>query len=397
VGWGATRRVEYPNRHRPASRGVPAVEGFAAAARCGGDDLERASSGGGKKRKRMEEVAKEEDEEEEAVQESGREDKPVAVVAPAKAGKSTSRNRRKARWSSVRRRRGAARRAKKAAAPRVVKEEQEEEAEAETESSQDVKPAVVKAEKRTGRSRKRARARASGRGRRPGAASKRAKKTTLKKEKVEEEELAAEEEQEAESKPAAAAAPGPELGSPTGKVDRWTAWRYAAGEAALLNILRARGATAGKPAPRGELRAQARRHIGDTGLLDHLLRHVADKVPAGSSERVRRRYNPAGGLEYWLEPAELAATRREAGVDDPYWVPPSGWKLGDPVTPEARALEVQKQVDELAGELDIVKRSPFSSSSLPSLQLQLLCLLAILMNDDASLIRFLNSVSGLLY
>jgi hypothetical protein len=277
-----------------------------------------------------------------------------------------------------------------------VKEEQEEEAEAETESSQDVKPAVVKAEKRTGRSRKRARARSSGRGRRPGAASKRAKKTTLKKEKVEEEELAAAEEEEVESKPPAAA-PGPELGSPTGKVDRWTAWRYAAGEAALLNILRARGATAGKPAPRGELRAQARRHIGDTGLLDHLLRHVADKVPAGSSERVRRRYNPAGGLEYWLEPAELAATRREAGVDDPYWVPPSGWKLGDPVTPEARALEVQKQVDQLAGELDVVKRSPFSSSSLPSLQLQLLCLLAILMNDDASLIRFLNSVSGLLY
>jgi hypothetical protein len=62
VGWGATRRVEYPNRHRPASRGVPAVERFAAAARCGGDDQEHASSGGGaKKRKRMEEVAKEEE------------------------------------------------------------------------------------------------------------------------------------------------------------------------------------------------------------------------------------------------------------------------------------------------------------------------------------------------
>ncbi|KAJ1263936.1 hypothetical protein BS78_09G224800 [Paspalum vaginatum] len=52
----------------------------------------------------------------------------------------------------------------------------------------------------------------------------------------------------------------------------------------------------------------------------------------------------------------MVAVRREACVDDPYWVPPPRWKLGDPVLPEARALEVQKQVDELAGELDIVKR-----------------------------------------
>uniref|UniRef100_K3ZCS4 PTC1-like winged helix-turn-helix domain-containing protein n=3 Tax=Setaria italica TaxID=4555 RepID=K3ZCS4_SETIT len=346
VAWGATRRVEYPSRHRPASHGVPGQATLAAAAaRCGGEDQESAS-GGAKKRKWLEEVEKEEEATAEAMQESGREDKPVV----ANAGKSRSRNRRKARWSSLHRRRGAARRAKKV--PRVVKEEQrdeEAEAEAEAESSQGVKPAVVEAEKTTRGSRKRAGS--SGRGRRPGAA-KRVKKTPLKEEKVVEEELA-EEEEEAESKPAAPA-PGP--ASRRGKVDRWTAWRYAAGEAALLGILRARGACAGKPAPRAELRAQARRHIGDTGLLDHLLRHVADKVPAGSGERVRRRYNPAGGLEYWLEPAELAATRREAGVDDPYWVPPSGWKLGDPVMPEARALEVQKQVEELAGELDVVKR-----------------------------------------
>ena len=115
-------------------------------------------------------------------------------------------------------------------------------------------------------------------------------------------------------------------------------------------------------------------------LLDHLLRHISDKVLAGSGERVRRRYSPSGGLEYWLEPAELAATRREAGVDDSFWVPPPGWKPGDPVSPEARALEVQKQVEELAGELDVVKRSPFSSissSSLSSLLLQHL-LLAVL-------------------
>ncbi|CAL4897620.1 unnamed protein product [Urochloa decumbens] len=349
VGWGATRHVEWVGRHhRPASPGQAAVEGTAgrpaAAARHRGDGHESASAG--KKRKRLEE------EEAAAVQESGREEKPVMVAKAA--GKSRSRNRRKARWSSLRRRRGAARRAKKPT--RVVKEEEE------GESSRDVKPKVEAAETSTParRSRKRAGS-SSGRSRRPAAKRVKKTKTPLKEEKVEEdaeEELpaaAAAEEEEAESKPAASA-PAPSLASPCGKVERWSAWRYAAGEAALVDILRARGAVAGNPAPRGELRARARRHIGDTGLLDHLLRHVADRVPAGSGERVRRRYNPAGGLEYWLEPAGLAAMRREAGVNDPFWVPPPGWKLGDPVSSEARALQVQKQVEELAGELDAVKR-----------------------------------------
>jgi len=44
-------------------------------------------------------------------------------------------------------------------------------------------------------------------------------------------------------------------------------------------------------------------------------------------------------------------------VDDSFWVPPPGWKPGDPVSPEARALEVQKQVEELTGELDVIKSS----------------------------------------
>ncbi|KAF8655648.1 hypothetical protein HU200_060966 [Digitaria exilis] len=355
VGWGATKRLEYPSRHRPASPSQAAVEGMnrlaAAATPCGGEDQQSASVGGGgdKKRKWLEEAGKDDDE---AGKEIGREeDKPVV---PAKAGKSRSRNKRKARWSNLRRRRAARRAAKKAT--RAVKEEQDAAAaaEEEEENSQDVRPAVVEAEKER-KSRKRPGSSAHGRS---PAAAKRAKKGPLKEEKVEEdEELAEEEEEEAESKPATPApASKPERGSPGGKVERWSAWRYAAGEAALLDILRARGAIAGKPAPRAELRAKARRHIGDTGLLDHLLRHIADKVPSGSGERVRRRYNPAGGMEYWLEPAELAAMRREAGVDDPFWVPPPGWKLGEPVTPEARTLEVQKQVVELAEELDVVKR-----------------------------------------
>jgi hypothetical protein len=151
---------------------------------------------------------------------------------------------------------------------------------------------------------------------------------------------------------------GAAVAAPTGMIDRWKATRYATAEASLLAIMRAHGARAGKPVPRAALREEARAHIGDTGLLDHLLRHIADKVAPGGAERFRRRHNAGGGLEYWLEPAELAAVRRKAGVADPYWVPPPGWKPGDPVSPEGYLLEVRKQVEQLAVELAGVRRSP---------------------------------------
>ena len=92
VGWGATRRVEYPSRHRHASPAAPgagtaAVEGTGrrgVPARRGDEDQESISGGGANRRKRLEGVA--------AAEESGREDKPLV----AKAGKSRSRNMRKA-------------------------------------------------------------------------------------------------------------------------------------------------------------------------------------------------------------------------------------------------------------------------------------------------------------
>jgi hypothetical protein len=139
-------------------------------------------------------------------------------------------------------------------------------------------------------------------------------------------------------------------------VDRWTALRYKAAEAALLSVVRSMGARAGTPVPRRQLRDEARKRIGDTGLLDHLLKHTKDKVIPGGSDRLRRRHNADGAMEYWLEPAGLAALRREAGVADPYWVPPPGWKLGDPVSADACALVMKRQVEELATELARVKR-----------------------------------------
>ncbi|XP_062202719.1 protein AMEIOTIC 1 homolog [Phragmites australis] len=321
AGWGVRKHIQYSRRRRAVCGAPPqaVVEEMKrrAAVQCGDGDKDEERSSGAKKRKRLEEMGKDEA----AAVETSQKDNRVVV----RTEKTRSRKRTRSG-----RGRDAARRAKKV--PRVLKGEDEEwnggrkrkrpKEEAAAPAAEESSPEmleVVKMEKTR-----------SGHRRRRDAAKR-----------------------EEESK---TAAPAPKPGSPRGKVDRWSARRYAAAEVALLDILRARGAREGKPLQRGELRAEARRHIGDTGLLDHLLRHVTDKVPAGSTERLRRRYNADGTLEYWLEPAGLAAVRREAGVDDPYWVPPPGWKPGDPVSPEACALEVKKKVEELAGELAVVKR-----------------------------------------
>uniref|UniRef100_A0A0D9VWY8 PTC1-like winged helix-turn-helix domain-containing protein n=1 Tax=Leersia perrieri TaxID=77586 RepID=A0A0D9VWY8_9ORYZ len=145
-------------------------------------------------------------------------------------------------------------------------------------------------------------------------------------------------------------------GDPRRGKERWSAERYAAAERSLLDIMRARGARFGAPVMRPALREEARKHIGDTGLLDHLLKHMAGRVPEGCADRFRRRHNADGAMEYWLEPAELAEVRRQAGVSDPYWVPPPGWKPGDDVSSVAGDLLVKKKVEELAEEVDGVKR-----------------------------------------
>ncbi|GJN23888.1 hypothetical protein PR202_gb11580 [Eleusine coracana subsp. coracana] len=74
-------------------------------------------------------------------------------------------------------------------------------------------------------------------------------------------------------------------GDPRRGKDRWSAERYAAAEKSLLNIMLSRGARYGEPVMRPVLREEARKHIGDTGLLDHLLKHMAGRVPDGSAHR----------------------------------------------------------------------------------------------------------------
>ncbi|KAJ0238107.1 Uncharacterized protein HA466_0242230 [Hirschfeldia incana] len=106
---------------------------------------------------------------------------------------------------------------------------------------------------------------------------------------------------------------------------RWSTHRMRAAEQAMEDILKEVGASFETPISRCELRAIARKRIGDTGLLDHLLRHLDGNVTPGGGERFRRCYNTEGAMQYWLESADLMKIKRESGVPDPTWVPPPWW------------------------------------------------------------------------
>ncbi|XP_031479880.1 protein DYAD-like [Nymphaea colorata] len=140
---------------------------------------------------------------------------------------------------------------------------------------------------------------------------------------------------------------------PKDVLGRWSSDRYRAAQLKLLDIMHAKGAVLGKPILRPELREEARKHIGDTGLLDHLLKHMTDTV-IGNGERFRRRHNSEGAMEYWLEGANLVEQRKEAGICDPFWIPPPNWKPGDEVAqqqtsvPTDLAMELSGIKDELS-------------------------------------------------
>lgn len=121
-----------------------------------------------------------------------------------------------------------------------------------------------------------------------------------------------------------------------------------------MDIMRAKGAVLGNPILRPDLRAEARKHIGDTGLLDHLLKHMAGKVDPERNERFRRRHNPDGAMEYWLERADLIELRKQAGVQDPFWAPPPGWQPEDGAFLDAASAKELKQLKE---EMANLKRS----------------------------------------
>uniref|UniRef100_A0A2N9IBN5 PTC1-like winged helix-turn-helix domain-containing protein n=1 Tax=Fagus sylvatica TaxID=28930 RepID=A0A2N9IBN5_FAGSY len=113
-------------------------------------------------------------------------------------------------------------------------------------------------------------------------------------------------------------------------VERWSSERCQLAEKYMFDVLKAEGATYRSPISRTALRTAARTRIGDTGLLDHLLKDIDGKVAPGGTDRFRRCFSPNGVMEYWLESAELVNIRREAGWKDPYWVPPHMWPDSGP-------------------------------------------------------------------
>lgn len=97
---------------------------------------------------------------------------------------------------------------------------------------------------------------------------------------------------------------------------RWSKERYDAAQRSLIHILRWMGATSPDLAVlRPALREEARKVIGDTGLLDHLLKHLADRVVSDTGERLRRRHNREGHMEYWLQ-SPAAAEQEEAMMNE---------------------------------------------------------------------------------
>ncbi|KAL3005588.1 hypothetical protein AAZX31_08G228600 [Glycine max] len=131
-------------------------------------------------------------------------------------------------------------------------------------------------------------------------------------------------------------------------INRWSAERFNLAEENILKVMKEKEAVYGNPILRPDLRTEARKYIGDTGLLDHLLKHMAGKLAPGGAERFRRRHNAEGAMEYWLESADLVDIRKKAGVQDPYWTPPPGWKLGDSISQD---YVTQRELREVKDEI----------------------------------------------
>jgi hypothetical protein len=87
-----------------------------------------------------------------------------------------------------------------------------------------------------------------------------------------------------------------------GKYGRWAPDRFLLAQKNLVDTMKLIGAThPHKAVLRPKLRDEARRQVGDTGLLDYLLKHLADEVVSPEGEKLRRRHNATGHMEYWLQ------------------------------------------------------------------------------------------------
>lgn len=138
---------------------------------------------------------------------------------------------------------------------------------------------------------------------------------------------------------------------------RWSTARYEYAKKTFIEVIRKMGATWRNPVLRHDLRNETRKRIGDLGLLDHLLKHTVGMVVADGTERLVRRHNSEGAIEYWLEPADLVQIHCRAGITDPYWVPAhSGWKPGNIDSICTCHDHCEKIVSQLRAENNLLRR-----------------------------------------
>ncbi|XP_022774802.1 protein DYAD-like isoform X2 [Durio zibethinus] len=175
-------------------------------------------------------------------------------------------------------------------------------------------------------------------------------------------------------------------------VERWSAERYKLAEESMLEIMKAEGAVFENPISRPALRMAARKLIGDTGLLDHLLKQIDGKVAPGGTDRFRRCYNTSGVMEYWLESADLANIRKEDGIS-PFWQKPDGGRFHDSVC----AIELQLLKEEMAKmkrdmqELVSKQQEQDQASSIEEMQKEMVKWKA---KTDECLMEFSSSLNG---
>ncbi|KAH0908751.1 LOW QUALITY PROTEIN: hypothetical protein HID58_032072 [Brassica napus] len=158
--------------------------------------------------------------------------------------------------------------------------------------------------------------------------------------------------------------------SQRGLTTRWNTERIDFSEQVIVDVLKEKGASFDAPVSQPQLEEDC-----DTGLLDHLLKHIDGNVTPGGADRFRRCHDTEGTMQYWLESADLLKIKRESGVPDPNWVPPPWWKLQgangvikiepgvDDDEPSASTSELKEEMDrmkseikELVSELALIKR-----------------------------------------
>ncbi|KAK8566112.1 hypothetical protein V6N13_021183 [Hibiscus sabdariffa] len=176
-------------------------------------------------------------------------------------------------------------------------------------------------------------------------------------------------------------------------IERWSAERYNMAEENMLEIMKAEGAVYENPISRPALRMAARKLIGDTGLLDHLLKHIDGKVAPGGTDRFRRCYNTSGVMEYWLESADLANKRKEAGISQ-FWQKPDE----APFHASASAIELKllkEEMEEMKRDMQELVSKQQERDQANSIEAMRKEMVKGKAKTDERLMEFTNSLNGM--